>query len=85
MEDENNIDQCWLVILACACPNCGYPSITYLLPAFEPTEQFIDQTQMHPVKCGRCHVTHLPPVLGCHRQVVPWSLQRYYPPCIEGI
>jgi hypothetical protein len=81
MDADDNIDRRWLIILACACPNCGNPSITYLLPDFEPSETFIDQIVMHAVTCDRCQRKYVPPALGCHRHVVPWNLQKYYPPC----
>ena len=42
METETNIERCWLILIVCPCPNCNYPSITMLLPGFEPSERFID-------------------------------------------
>ena len=76
METETNIERCWLILIVCPCPNCNYPSITMLLPGFEPSERFIDNVEGPIWSCERCHVKHRITSQGCHRHVVPWSLKK---------
>jgi hypothetical protein len=72
---EGNEERHWLIILACPCPVCNYPSVHTLMPAFEPSNQSINETQMPIVECGRCEEQFRPQVHGCYRQIVPWSLK----------
>jgi hypothetical protein len=80
MSDDESIEQAWVVLVVCACPNCGFPSVQMSVPSYEPSESYFTRSELPvpTVRCQRCDGSYIPQASSGYRHVVPWPLKTNY-------
>lgn len=65
----------WLTIFVCKCPNCGYPRVESVLPAFAPSDEYLRKLILGNSECERCHQRYQPIARECHHWTVQMTLK----------
>jgi hypothetical protein len=72
----SDIEQRWLVVFVCPCPNCGQPRVEYVFLGFLPDTQCIKELILGNLPCERCHLKWQPLAQECYVSTHPQLLKR---------
>jgi hypothetical protein len=72
----DNLEQHWLTIFACQCPQCGYPRVEHAISAFPPAPESLKELKLAMLPCVRCQWNWQPSPPECCLNIVAVPLKK---------